>query len=80
MHCQWSHRLGIAFQIDPTAAAQNPTSPSGVNQGKALYKLHGQRFNYLLHDGHAEALRITGTVGTGTTNNPRGMWTVKSGD
>ena len=50
------------------------------NQGKAAYGLHGQRFNYLFHDGHSEILKITQTVGTGTTNNPKGMWTVKGGD
>lgn len=71
---------GALYQIDPTAPSQNPNSPSGVNQGRALYQMHGQRFNYLFHDGHAETLRITGTVGTGTTNNPRGMWTVRAGD
>ena len=71
---------GSLFQIDPTAAAQNPNSSSGENQGQALYKIHGQRFNYLFHDGHVETLRITSTVGTGTTNAPRGMWTVRAGD
>ncbi len=71
---------GSLYQIDPTAPAQDPVSPSGVNQGKALYKTHGERFNYLFHDGHAETLRITSTVGSGTTNSPRGMWTVKAGD
>jgi prepilin-type N-terminal cleavage/methylation domain-containing protein/prepilin-type processing-associated H-X9-DG protein len=71
---------GSLYQMDPTAPPQDPNSPSGVNQGKALYKMHGQRFNYLFHDGHAETLRLTSTVGTGTTNNPRGMWTVRAGD
>lgn len=68
------------FQIKPNEVPQNPNSPSGENQGKLLYKAHGQRFNYLFHDGHVETLRITSTVGTGTTNSPRGMWTVKAGD
>ena len=68
------------YQIDPTVPAQSPTAPTGVSQGKALYKIHGQRFNYLFHDGHVQTMRITETVGTGTTNNPRGAWTVARGD
>lgn len=71
---------GSLYQIDPSALPQDPNSPSGLNQGLSLYKTHGQRFNYLFHDGHTETLRINGTIGTGTTNNPRGMWTVKAGD
>jgi prepilin-type processing-associated H-X9-DG protein len=59
---------------------KDPVSPSEVNRGKALYKNHGQRFNYLLHDGHAETLRIASTLDSGTTNSPRGMWTVRAGD
>jgi len=50
------------------------------NQGLALYILHGRRFNYLFHDNHVESLKIQQTVGTGTTNAPKGMWTVAAGD
>ena len=71
---------GALFQIDPSASAQNPQSGSGVNQGAALYKAHGERFNYLFHDGHVQSLKTIGTVGTGTTANPKGMWTVAGGD
>jgi prepilin-type processing-associated H-X9-DG protein len=46
----------------------------------STYGLHGKRFNYLFHDGHVAIHRITETVGTGTTNAPRGMWTMKAGD
>ncbi len=48
--------------------------------GAASYGLHGRRFNYLFHDNHVSTLRITDTVGTGTTNAPRGMWTMTAGD
>ena len=71
---------GALYQIDPSPGQQNPNAPVGVNQGGPLYKAHGQRFNYLFHDGHVQALRVTETVGSGTTNNPRGMWTVTKGD
>ena len=68
------------YQIDPNATTQNPMTGTGVNQGAALYKLHGQRFNYLFHDGHVQALKTTDTTGTGTASIPKGMWTVAPGD
>ena len=48
--------------------------------GTAAYGLHSRRFNYLFHDGHVAIHPITATVGTGTTNAPRGMWTMVPGD
>lgn len=73
--------------------SQGPTGPSSGDQtpyqiaiggrqawGAKAYGLHGRRFNYLFFDGHAAILKITDTVGTGTTNAPRGMWTMTSGD
>jgi prepilin-type N-terminal cleavage/methylation domain-containing protein/prepilin-type processing-associated H-X9-DG protein len=71
---------GTLVQIDPNAPAQDPMATSGVNQGLAHYRSHGQRFNYLFHDGHVQTLRTTDTVGSGTITNPRGMWTVAAND
>ncbi len=48
--------------------------------GETAYGLHARRFNYLFHDGHVAIHRIQDTVGTGTTNAPRGMWTMRVGD
>ena len=48
--------------------------------GAAAYGLHANRFNYLFHDGHVSILRINDTLGTGTTNAPRGMWTMTADD
>lgn len=48
--------------------------------GAMAYGLHSRRFNYLFHDGHVSQLKITDTIGTGTTNAPRGMWTMTAGD
>lgn len=48
--------------------------------GATTYGLHGQRFNYLFHDGHVVIYRMKDTVGTGTLNAPKGMWTMKAGD
>jgi len=59
--------LGECYQIDPM---------DSNNQGLALYKLHDNHFNYLFFDGHVNAYTIQQTVGTGTTNNPKGMWTI----
>jgi prepilin-type processing-associated H-X9-DG protein len=68
------------YQLDPTRPIQNPGSGSAVSQGWITYQAHGNRFNYLFHDNHVEALTIEQTIGTGTTNAPKGMWTVAVGD
>lgn len=73
--------------------SQGPTGPSSGDQtpfqialggrqqwGAKAYGLHGRRFNYLFFDGHVGIHKITDTVGTGTTNAPRGMWTMIQGD
>jgi prepilin-type processing-associated H-X9-DG protein len=60
-----------ASQVQP----QNPNSTQGINQGTLLYKAHRSRFNYLFHDNHVETLKIEQTVGSGTVNAPKGMWT-----
>jgi prepilin-type N-terminal cleavage/methylation domain-containing protein/prepilin-type processing-associated H-X9-DG protein len=59
------------FQI-----ATNSTYAHGLES----YTLHAGRFNYLLHDGHVECLKIENTVGTGTLKKPLGMWTITVGD
>jgi prepilin-type N-terminal cleavage/methylation domain-containing protein/prepilin-type processing-associated H-X9-DG protein len=68
------------YQIQLNAPPQNATSTTSVNQGEYTYKLHGNRFEYVFHDGHVQALRYTDTVGTGTPTVPKGMWTVAPGD
>jgi len=50
------------------------------NYGGAAYGIHAKRFNYLFHDGHVSVLKITDTVGRGTTNAPLGMWTMTPND
>lgn len=42
--------------------------------------LHQGTFNYLFVDGHVENLKPEATIGKGSLTNPRGLWTVKSGD
>jgi prepilin-type N-terminal cleavage/methylation domain-containing protein/prepilin-type processing-associated H-X9-DG protein len=56
------------------------TSFNNISYGTAAYGLHAKRFNYLFHDGHVSILKVTDTVGTGTTNAPKGMWTMTPGD
>ena len=53
---------GCLYQIDTSAQPQNPRQPGGLNQGAALYKLHGGRFNYLFHDNHVQMLKIEQTL------------------
>jgi prepilin-type N-terminal cleavage/methylation domain-containing protein len=65
-------------------------SPQDVdNQGAALYKLQGNKFEYLFHDNHVSLYSIQQTVGIGSTNiggtvngitGPRGMWTIAPND
>ena len=68
--------IGDLFQIDLLAPPTSHASPNGYNEGAALYKKHGNRFNYLFHDGHVQALHYTDTIGSGTLTAPKGMWTV----
>jgi prepilin-type N-terminal cleavage/methylation domain-containing protein/prepilin-type processing-associated H-X9-DG protein len=63
---------GDLYQLDP--------SPDAKNFGNNQYGIHSKRFNYLFHDNHVEALKIEQTVGSGTLNAPKGMWTVAKGD
>lgn len=61
------------YQIDPS-----PDPPK--NQGMALYRLHGKRFNYLFVDGHVATMDADDTFGTGSMITPRGGWTIYRGD
>jgi prepilin-type processing-associated H-X9-DG protein len=70
--CNGPKGAGDLFEMDPAADAKN--------FGNDQYGIHSQRFNYLFHDNHVEALRIEQTVGKGTLNAPQGMWTVTAGD
>jgi prepilin-type processing-associated H-X9-DG protein len=70
--CNGPKGNGDLYQVDP--------APDAKNFGNNQYGIHGHRFNYLFHDNHVEAMKIEQTVGTGTLNNPKGMWTVTPGD
>jgi len=65
--------------LTPDCFQLNPGG-TGLNYGTASYGLHASRFNYLFHDNHVQTLKTTETVGTGTLQAPRGMWTMLSGD
>ena len=75
-----------SFCMGPTGPSSGDQSPYQIatggrrNWGANAYGLHSRRFNYLFHDGHASIHKITDTVGSGTTNSPRGMWTMTPGD
>jgi len=70
--CNGPRGAGDLYQVDP--------SPDAKNFGNNQYGIHGQRFNYLFHDNHVQALKIENTVGTGTLGDPKGMWTVTPRD
>jgi hypothetical protein len=71
---------GETFQLAGPQGESPPGNNGAVNYGRHTYKLHNNRFSYLLHDNHVESLPIERTVGSGTTNQPRGMWTAVMGD
>ena len=56
------------------------SSFNDISYGVAAYGLHARRFNYLFHDGHVAIHKVTETVGRGTTDAPRGKWTLTPGD
>jgi prepilin-type N-terminal cleavage/methylation domain-containing protein len=51
-----------------------------VNQGLALYTIQDKHFEYLFFDGHVASYTMQQTVGRGTTNSPKGMWTLDPTD
>jgi len=55
-------------------------SATGNTYGSLSYGLHAQRFNYLFHDGHVGTHKTTETVGSGTTADPLGLWSMTAGD
>jgi hypothetical protein len=62
---------GECYQYDPG---------DYVNQGAALYKIQGNHFEYGFFDNHVAILTMQQTVGRGTTNEPKGMWTLNPTD
>jgi prepilin-type N-terminal cleavage/methylation domain-containing protein/prepilin-type processing-associated H-X9-DG protein len=75
-----------SFCQGPTGRSQGDQTPFQIAVGgrkawgESAYGLHGRRFNYLFFDGHVSIHKITDTVGIGTTNAPKGMWTMISND
>ena len=75
-----------SFCMGPTGPSSGDQTPYQIASGgrsawgAVAYGLHGKRFNYLFHDSHVDTLRIQQTVGSGTTNAPKGMWTLTVGD
>ncbi len=71
---------GLSGDYEVVQASDKAPADGKSNFGSVLFGLHDRRFNYLFHDGHVSTLRPQDTVGSGTTNNPLGMWTMVKGD
>jgi prepilin-type processing-associated H-X9-DG protein len=78
---------GNLYQTDLNAPQGSSTlAAGGYSEGLLLYKAHGNRFNYVFHDNHVEALKIENTLGSASgppqiqLKSPKGMWTVTAGD
>lgn len=59
---------------------QTDSSSNARNYGNDSYGIHSRRFNYLFHDNHVQTMRMEDTIGTGTLQNAKGMWTIKADD
>jgi len=72
---------GVPGGLSPDCVQLSKASSfNTISYGTVAYGLHARRFNYLFHDGHVSTLKVTDTVGAGTTNAPKGMWTMTPGD
>ena len=76
----WNATWQDLYQIYALAGPQSPTVQGGVNQGLRTYLAHGKKFQYLFHDNHVESLSTNKTLGSGTLQTPKGMWTINPGD
>lgn len=63
----------------PYSVIDRPSQQLGSGNGKPN-GLHNGRMSYLFADGHAETLAPSATIGTGTMDSPKGMWTISTGD
>jgi prepilin-type N-terminal cleavage/methylation domain-containing protein len=84
-----SSTLLLTESIRPNNVAGNGSAVTLVNplqhitntdRTASIETHHGGRINYLMADHHVEALYPLKTIGTGTTNRPFGIWTVRAGD
>ena len=64
----------------PANQQENVPGGSGDKTVFSLATTHESYWNYLFVDGHTGTYRPLETVGTGTTETPRGFWTVMDGD
>ncbi len=64
----------------PSNQQENVPGGSGSKTVFSTVTTHDTYWNYLFVDGHAAAHRPLDTVGIGTTETPRGFWTVMDGD
>jgi prepilin-type N-terminal cleavage/methylation domain-containing protein/prepilin-type processing-associated H-X9-DG protein len=72
---------GVPGGLSPDCVQLSKVSSfNSISYGSVAYGLHGKRFNYLFHDGHVGIHKAADTVGTGSTNAPKGMWTMIAGD
>jgi len=53
---------------------------SNCAASETIKPLHSEGWNYLFADGHVKWFRPEATVGTGTVDDPNGMWTLKADD
>jgi prepilin-type N-terminal cleavage/methylation domain-containing protein/prepilin-type processing-associated H-X9-DG protein len=70
---------GVSEDCIQTTTIAN-VSATAHTYGSLSYGLHSLRFNYLFHDGHVGLHKTMETIGSGTIADPKGMWTMTTGD
>lgn len=80
-----SERLHNTSVAQSASAADLDVRKVGEQQarqynGEAFDLNAGGKFNYLFVDGHVELLRPEDTIGSGSLNSAKGMWTITPGD
>ena len=65
-----------AFIASPNDQARDVDGTSTIIRDP----MHSEGWNYLFVDGHVKWLRPQATIGTGSLDNPQGMWSIARGD
>jgi prepilin-type N-terminal cleavage/methylation domain-containing protein/prepilin-type processing-associated H-X9-DG protein len=77
--------IALLYELNPPPSVDGNLENSGIGaNGNLVYAAHGNKFDYLFHDGHVKTLTYQQTLGTTpmplTVNKYYGMWTIKAGD
>lgn len=58
----------------------DPAGSGACIEKYTKFGVHSEGWNYAFADGHAKWYKPRNTIGTGTTNNPKGLWSLAEND